>query len=210
MDFAADYLRPFVLYVLSEIRKVSPESLLFFKDRPPVGHPPPWRASDPGGVVHAGHFYDGMALMGKHYDPDFTIDQSQMMPVFGRDAVRTAYVDQIRAPSQHLPDIPFLLGEFGIPFDLDGGHRTEAAIFPPRKRRWMAICMRLIKTCYPERCGTTRPTMTTATATTGTVRICRSTAAIKDAIRATSMTEDGRSLPSSDRMRAQPAGLRLK
>lgn len=130
VDFAADYLRPFVLYVLSEIRKVSPESLLFFEGPPaPVGHPPPWQASDPGGVVHAGHFYDGMALMGKHYDPDFTIDQSQMMPVFGRDAVRTAYVDQIRALSQHLPDIPFLLGEFGIPFDLDGGASYRSGDF---------------------------------------------------------------------------------
>ncbi len=122
VDFASDYLKPFVLRVLHALRQHAPDALILFEGPPaPVGQPPPWQDQDPSGVVHAGHFYDGMALMSKHYDPDLTIDQSQMMPVFGRDNVRIAYVNQIRTLAQHLPQIPFLLGEYGIPFDLDGG-----------------------------------------------------------------------------------------
>lgn len=122
VHFARDYLKPFALRVLDAIRKVDSGALIYVEGPPsPVGEPPPWTAQDPGGVVHAGHFYDGMALLGKHYDPAFTIDTLRMMPVFGRDQVVAAYTDQIRALADHVPSIPFLLGEFGIPFDLDGG-----------------------------------------------------------------------------------------
>ncbi|MBL8634149.1 MAG: cellulase family glycosylhydrolase [Myxococcales bacterium] len=122
VHFAQDYLKPFALRVLEAIRKEDSGALLFVEGPPsPVGEPPPWTAQDPSGVVHAGHFYDGMALLGKHYDPEFTIDTVRMMPVFGRDQVVQAYTDQVRALADHVPSVPFLLGEFGIPFDLDGG-----------------------------------------------------------------------------------------
>lgn len=122
VHFAQDYLKPFSLRVLDAIRKVDSEALIFIEGPPsPVGEPPPWTAQDPSGVVHAGHFYDGMALLGKHYEPEFTIDTLRMMPVFGREQVVQAYTDQVRALADHVPSVPFLLGEFGIPFDLDGG-----------------------------------------------------------------------------------------
>lgn len=122
VHFAKDYLKPLVLKVLEGIRKVDESALIFFEGPPmPIGEPPPWNDSDPKGVVHAGHFYDGMALMGKHYDPEFTVDTVRMTPVFGREQVQAAYAEQIHSLAAHLPSIPFLLGEFGIPFDLDGG-----------------------------------------------------------------------------------------
>ena len=62
VHFAKDYLKPLVLQVLEGIRKVDESALIFFEGPPmPIGEPPPWNDSDPKGVVHAGHFYDGMA-----------------------------------------------------------------------------------------------------------------------------------------------------
>jgi hypothetical protein len=122
VHFARDYLKPFARRVLDAIRTVDSGALIYVEGPPsPVGEPPPWTAHDPGGVVHAGHFYDGMALLGKHYDPAFTIDTIRMMPVFGREQVVQSYTEQIGALADHVPSVPFLLGEFGIPFDLDGG-----------------------------------------------------------------------------------------
>lgn len=124
--FSDDYLKPLLLRVLHEVRKTDSGALIFFEGPPaPVGQPPAWGDTDPGGVVHAGHFYDGMALMSKHYDPEFTIDTLRMQPVFGREQVETAYAEQIGALADHLPSVPFLLGEFGIPFDLDGGRSFQ-------------------------------------------------------------------------------------
>jgi len=120
--FAHDYLKPLVVRVFTAIRKVDKEALLFFEGPPmSVGDPPPWSDQDPPGAIHAGHFYDGMALMSKHYDPEFTIDTVNMLPVFGRVEVATAYAAQIKSLADHIPQVPFVLGEFGIPFDLDGG-----------------------------------------------------------------------------------------
>ncbi|HMU38770.1 MAG TPA: cellulase family glycosylhydrolase [Pseudomonadota bacterium] len=122
VNFCSDCLKPFVQRVLQAIRKIDDQALLFFEGPPaPVGHPPPWQETDPSGVVHAGHFYDGFALMNKHYDPEFTVDTTNLLPVFGREAVRAAYASQIGALAKEIPHVPFLLGEFGVPFDLDEG-----------------------------------------------------------------------------------------
>lgn len=119
-----EFLKPFCERVLSALRKVAPEALLFIEGPPvPVGSPPPWDlgAGDPGGVVHAGHWYDGMTLLNKSFDPEFTLDLTNLQPVFGRDEVRGSFAVQIGRLKSELRTIPFLLGEFGVPFDLDEG-----------------------------------------------------------------------------------------
>ena len=129
-SFSEQYLKPFVWRVLSAIRSLDEKALLFMEGPPfPVGHPPSWHANDLQGVIHAGHFYDGFALMNKQYDPGFTVDTQQMLPVFGEEAVRESYSSQLRSLAQQVPDIPFLCGEFGIPFDLDGGESFRSGDF---------------------------------------------------------------------------------
>lgn len=119
-----DFLRPFCGRVLSALRQVDADALLFFEGPPvPVGTAPPWdpaRGDDPR-VVHAGHWYDGLTLMNKAYNPEFTLDLTTFMPVFGRDEVRGSFASQLGRIKRELPNVPFLLGEFGVPFDLDGG-----------------------------------------------------------------------------------------
>jgi hypothetical protein len=120
VEFARDYLKPFLLRAARELRAVAPAALLFFEGEP-VGPAPPWGAGDPPGAVHAAHWYDGMTLMAKSYKPDFTVDVVNMLPVFGVDEVRAAYQRQLAQLKARLPAVPMLLGEFGLPFDLDGG-----------------------------------------------------------------------------------------
>lgn len=142
IDFERDYLKPLCLRVIAALRTVAPRTLLFFEGPPlPVGKPPPWsppaasaaspptkteasdRAapSDPDQVVHAPHWYDGLTLFTKHFARDLTLDLTNQQPVLGADAVRASYVTQLAFLRAQHPDLPMLLGEFGLNFDLDGG-----------------------------------------------------------------------------------------
>jgi hypothetical protein len=123
VDPGRDFLRPFCDRVLSAVRRVDADALLFVEGPPvPVGKPPPWdpRAGDPSGVVHAGHWYDGLTLMNKAYNPEFTLDITTLQPVFGREDVRRSFAEQLGRLKAERPAVPYLLGEFGVPFDLDG------------------------------------------------------------------------------------------
>lgn len=123
VDPGRDFLRPFCERVLSAVRRVDADALLFVEGPPvPVGKPPPWDpgAGDPPGVVHAGHWYDGLTLMNKAYNPEFTLDITALQPVFGRQEVRRSFAQQLGRLKAERPAVPYLLGEFGVPFDLDG------------------------------------------------------------------------------------------
>lgn len=123
VDPGRDFLRPFCERVLSAVRSVAADALLFIEGPPvPVGKPPPWDPGrgDPSGVVHAGHWYDGLTLMNKSYNPEFTLDITALQPVFGRDEVRRSFAEQLGRLKAERPALPYLLGEFGVPFDLDG------------------------------------------------------------------------------------------
>ncbi len=122
VNFAADYLKPFAVRFINEIRTVHPGAFLFVEGAPGGDHPH-WGPDDPPNVVNAGHWYDGMTLVTKHFEPEMTIDFQNLQPVFGREAVRQAFVDQLARIKQHsmehMGGVPTLIGEFGIPFDLD-------------------------------------------------------------------------------------------
>jgi hypothetical protein len=62
-------------------------------------------------------------LVTKHYDHDSTIDWNTGQTIRGADAVLEAFVAQLGAAKQagiaEMGGVPTLMGEFGIPFDLD-------------------------------------------------------------------------------------------
>jgi hypothetical protein len=121
-DFADAYLKPFIKRFIAEIRAVDPRAILFLEGIPFGGHPH-WRPDDPPSAVNAAHWYDGLTLMTKHFNPEMTINFSSGESVTGRQAVREAFVEQLgaikRMGAEQMGDIPTLIGEFGIPFDLD-------------------------------------------------------------------------------------------
>ncbi len=122
--FADRYLKPFTIRYAATIHAVAPDALIFLEGVPNGAHPH-WGSGDPAGVVNAAHWYDGPTLLSKHYDPARGLDPRAGRPVEGAAAVSRAYVEQLaaitRGSAEAMGGIPTLIGETGLPFDLDEG-----------------------------------------------------------------------------------------
>lgn len=120
-EFPRDYLKPFIHRYAAAIRSVDPDAVLFV-ERAPGGLEFTWGADDPANTVNAGHWYDSHTLVTKHFSADYMIDFHENKPVHGIDNIAKAFVKQLGSlnrESQEMGGIPTLVGEFGIPFDLD-------------------------------------------------------------------------------------------
>ena len=121
VDFNRDYFCPFVNRYAAAIRSIDPQALIFVGTQP--NHPlPEWEREDSGNIVSAPHWYDGLVLLTKDFNPWLGINQHKKRLVLGPWAIRKSYARQIRYLKQmaveRLHGVPTLIGEFGIPFDL--------------------------------------------------------------------------------------------
>jgi hypothetical protein len=84
-------------------------------------------------VVNASHWYDLLTLITKRYDPAAALVWGNLAPVKGDQAVRESFKRQIGAhlemSREHLNDAPTLIGEFGIPYDLNDGRAFTTGDF---------------------------------------------------------------------------------
>jgi len=74
------------------------------------------------GEVSEPHFYDGVALLSKHKEPDTTYAIFSTKPIKGGEAVIASYVKQIedaRTKGQEIGQVPTWFGEVGIPYDVN-------------------------------------------------------------------------------------------
>ena len=121
VNFSQDYYRPFANHFAREIRSTDPDALIFLETE--VGQTPPhWGAEDVSQVVYAPHWYDGFVLYLKRYSPFLGFDMLAGKLVIGPRRIRTSFAKQLATYKhqafQYLGDTPVLIGEFGIPFDL--------------------------------------------------------------------------------------------
>lgn len=119
VDFGRDYYRPFAERFVEAMRTVVPRALIFLE--PPPGTPlPSWNDSGEG-FVYAPHWYDGYVLMTKHFSPFLAVDVRTRRPVFLPGPIRRSFAAQLAdlKCEGERAGMPVLLGEFGIPFDLD-------------------------------------------------------------------------------------------
>ncbi|MDR2048520.1 MAG: cellulase family glycosylhydrolase [Treponema sp.] len=70
-------------------------------------------------MVHAFHWYDGPTLFIKQFRPWFNYDTRSGKIVLGKKAVKRLYREQIALYLSN--DMPNMVGEFGLPFDLFRG-----------------------------------------------------------------------------------------
>lgn len=121
--FVRDGLRPFLQRYGETVRRAHPDALLFIEGEP--GSAEPLMAPEGVPVVNASHWYDLLTLITKHYDPEAAMIWGSDDGVRGREQVRESFAHQIgalvEASRRDLGGVPTLIGEFGLPFDLDGG-----------------------------------------------------------------------------------------
>lgn len=112
VDHDADFMAPFFTDVAATMREVRTDWLLFAETDPysvGAGHGLP---ELPAGSVNASHWYDIRTLGLKTFDPTFDPERT-----------RSRYVRQLAVVREagEARNVPSLIGEFGIPFDLNGG-----------------------------------------------------------------------------------------
>lgn len=122
VDFSQDYYRPFANRFAQAIQTAHTGALIFLETE--TGKAPPrWGADDAPNIVYAPHWYDAIVLFKKAYNPFLAIDAHATKPVLGSGAIRKSFAQQMaflkRGASKQLGGVPMLLGEFGIPFDLN-------------------------------------------------------------------------------------------
>ncbi|MDZ4375967.1 MAG: cellulase family glycosylhydrolase [Phenylobacterium sp.] len=91
----------------------------------------PFPADLPERTVNASHWYDSATLYLKTFDPSSSFDLATGQEATSADEVRERFTHQIAfrtsRPAETFPGggAPSLLGEFGIPFDLDDGEAYD-------------------------------------------------------------------------------------
>ena len=121
VDISRDFMRPFYHRVADTVRSVRPDWLIFAEADPFGGHGLP--DDCPERTVNASHWYDLATLITKRFTPWRVVDALTGAVHEGRDEVVRAYTEGL----QRLADMghgldggaPSLVGEFGIPFDLN-------------------------------------------------------------------------------------------
>jgi len=123
VSFFADCLKPFIRRYAAAIRQAHPGAIIFIEGQP--GSLEPLRIGDGIPVVNASHWYDVLTLHTKHYDPRQTLEWGTFRMIEGEREVRELFANQIQLIVEmsrtHLDGAPTLIGEFGVPMDLDGG-----------------------------------------------------------------------------------------
>ncbi|MFX0036877.1 MAG: cellulase family glycosylhydrolase [Candidatus Hermodarchaeota archaeon] len=124
VDFYDDYLTPFIANYTKIIRTIIPEAIIFFEG--PSEDLMKLEEIDfnvPKNAVQAGHWYDGATLGTKRPMIKANFDTYTNKPVIGKKNVREMFARQlaiIKNISKKIHGgIPTLIGEFGLPFDLN-------------------------------------------------------------------------------------------
>jgi len=131
VDYVDDYLGPFFARVAKTVREINPNWMIFAELDPPsgfVGHPFP--AEMPANSVNASHWYDIVTLATKTFNPSVSFDPETGEQVTQAGRIEERHTRQL-ARFAELSEliscgVPTLIGEWGIPFDLNGADAYRA------------------------------------------------------------------------------------
>lgn len=112
---------------VERVRSILPD-IVFFVELPPLEFSrDEFPIIDPRelpNAANATHWYDGVTLFLQRWTPYFTVDPRTRMPAFGSAAVQRMHTRQLRDIKNYgqnqMRGAPSLIGETGIPFNLNG------------------------------------------------------------------------------------------
>jgi hypothetical protein len=134
VDFPQEYYLPFARAFTEAVRAVDPKAAIFVESGPRVGAPR-WAAPN---IVYAPHWYDGYALFLKEYSHWVAVDSHRKRLVFTPGRIRHSFQRQLehflREADKRLGGAPVLLGEFGIPMDLQNRRAFRTGDFSGVRR----------------------------------------------------------------------------
>jgi hypothetical protein len=132
VDFSSDYLLPFVKRFADGIREEVPGAIIFFEGEP-AGDIFGLSEGELENCVFAPHWYDGLCLLKKRYWSFIGVDIDKKKLVIGKRRVKKSFAKQLkrfRALSDSwLDKKPVIIGEIGIPFDLNRGRAYRRGNF---------------------------------------------------------------------------------
>ncbi|MCC5815807.1 MAG: cellulase family glycosylhydrolase [Leptospira sp.] len=124
VDFDRDYMIPFIHLVHENITSVR-EDWMVFAEREAMESvlSPDFKIDLPKNSVNASHWYDFTTLFFKKFNYPITVDPLLKKPVVGRKNIQKMYERQLTGlkNASIKQNCPTLIGEFGIPFDLQSG-----------------------------------------------------------------------------------------
>ena len=129
-DFRQDFLKPFSERFAAGIHAAMPAAHIFVEAEPFMP-PPKYESADK--LVYAPHFYEGMTLFTRRFHPQLNFDLSRFRPLIGERAIRAYLSRQFgrfrQFADEAMGDVPIVIGEFGIPFDMNGAEAYDTGDF---------------------------------------------------------------------------------
>ena len=120
-DFTQDFLKPFTERFAAGIHQVMPGAHIFVEAEPFMP-PPKYESADK--LVYAPHFYDGITLFTRRFHPQLNFDFTSFRPLIGEANIRRYFTRQFGMfrgyADEAMGAVPIVVGEFGIPFDMNG------------------------------------------------------------------------------------------
>jgi len=122
VDLNQDYFLPFIRRFTAGILAADPKAFVFVE---PVvgGKAPRWQGEATGHIAYAPHWYDGYLLAKQSFSRFLAADFDNHQVLFGPGAIRKSFARQLGrfklAATNQLGGVPALVGEFGIPFNIN-------------------------------------------------------------------------------------------
>lgn len=137
VNFDEDYFKPFANRFAREIRSISPDAIIFVESVPSKTGLR-WGEDDAENIAHAAHWYDDLTLVTKTYRSWMAVDSHTMKVVFGAGRTRRCFIEQIariiRQSDKQMNHAPTLIGEVGIPFDMQSKRAYRTGDFSMQTR----------------------------------------------------------------------------
>ena len=131
VNFVEDYMGPFFERVAEDIRAINPDWILFAELDPFAAFSGEGFPRDtPPNTVNANHWYDVVTLSTKTFNPNFNLDVLTGEIATKAEQIQAQYERQLGKIGRMSETVnggaPTLIGECGIPFDLNGAKAYRA------------------------------------------------------------------------------------